>query len=78
MDQDATGLSANFNIKYVYRITLRHGYATIKGFLSLLFCFFFSFLLHMYSFLLLQTFQRARTTWIPLLTWIQGPGSGLY
>lgn len=75
MDQDATGLSANFNIKYVYRITLRHGYATIKGFLSLL---FFFFLLHMYSFLLLQTFQRARTTWIPLLTWIQGPGLGLY
>lgn len=74
MDQDATGLSANFNIKYVYRITLRHGYATIKGFLSLL----FFFLLHMYSFLLLQTFQRARTTWIPLLTWIQGPGLGLY
>lgn len=74
MDQDATGLSANFNIKYVYRITLRHGYATIKGFLSLL----FFFLLHMYSFLLLQTFQRARTTWIPLLTWIQEPGSGLY
>lgn len=48
MDQDATGLSANFNIKYVYRITLRHGYATIKGFLSLLFCFFFFLTTHVF------------------------------
>ena len=36
----------------------------------------FSYYIHVFVFSL-QTFQRARITWIPLLIWIRGPGSGL-